>query len=498
MSQTLRAAPTTTRPNARVRVPDDADGDDGLVLDAEEILDRIWRIATSMRTALILMIALAGLALVGTMLVQAPTGMTSDPEAYRAWVETVRPKYGGWTNVFDTLGLFGIFSSWWFKGIVLGLVTSISACSVNRFRGLWKTAIKPRTQMAPTFYARAPHAAAVASSLSADATLAQVTDAFRSRHFRLVIAQDGDQTHIYADRFRWAPFGTLIGHLSLILILVGALVGSSWGFRNSSFAVPVGSTVDVGYGTGLSVKALSFSDSYYENGEPSDYASHLVLYENGTQVAEQTIRVNQPLQFGDVKLFQSFFGPAATISVADSTGKELFNAGVPLLWSSSDGLRRVGRITVDDPQLTIFVSEAASGQVDPVIKAGQVRFEVYRNETDASPVAVQIATQGQPVQLAGLTFTFQREQQFTGLIVAKDPGQVLVWLGAAALVGGLFLVFFFPNRRIWARIHREGADTEVQLGATVRHDASFGPDFQHLVGDIRLALAGSSAAAEKD
>ena len=494
MSHTLRA--TTLPAGQGAAAGDDGlDSDEGLVIDAEAILDRIWHIAISMRTALVLMITLAVLALFGTLLVQAPTGMAADPEAYSAWLESVRPKYGGWTNVLDTLGFFAIFTVWWFKVIVLLLATSIASCSLNRSRKLWRAATRPRTRMSAGFYAHAPHAAALASALPSGETSARVSDVLRHHHFRTVLAGEGsDEVHVYADRFRWAPFGTVVAHLSVILVLIGAVVGSNWGFHNSSFAVPVGSTVDVGYGTGLAVKAVSFSDAYYESGAPSDYASKLVLYQNGTQVAEQTIRVNQPLSYGDVKFFQSFFGPATVISVADSNGKQLFNEGVPLLWSSNDGLRRIGRLTVDDPKLTIFVAEAASGQVDPAIKAGQVRFEVYRSETDSTPIAMQVATQGQPVQIAGLTFTFLREQQFTGLIVAKDPAQILVWLGAVLLVGGMFLVFFFPNRRVWARIHLNGAETEVQVGATTGHDASFTTDFQRIVDDIRLGLDGSSRA----
>lgn len=496
MSQSVRtrALPGSV-PAARKPSPVREEPEDGLVIAADELLERLWRLATSMRTALILMIGLAILAFIGTMLVQAPSGMSSDPAAYQAWLATVRPKYGGWTNVIDGLGFFSVFSSWWFKGIVLAIVASIMACSVNRFRGLWKTAIRPRMKMTPTFYMRAPHHADIDTDISAEAALERVRGAFGARHYRTVVQRDGDEIHVYADRFRWAPFGTLMAHLSLILILIGALVGSSFGFRNSSFAVPVGSTVDIGYGTGLSVEAKSFSDSYYTNGAPSDYASQLVLYDaSGTPLKEQTIRVNQPLQYGDVTLYQSFFGPAATVNVAGADGTVLYNSGVPLLWTSEDGTRRIGRLTVDDPAYTVFVVMPSSGDVDTSIKAGQAQFEVYRNQTDTAPIAVQIATQGEPVQIAGLTFTFEREQQFTGLIVAKDPGQMLVWAGAILLILGLFLVFFFPNRRIWARIHPEGERVQLQLGATVRHDATFGPDFQHLASDMSTALAGPGAA----
>lgn len=493
MSQSARTRPLPAAQRPAPQEPvDDLDG--GLAISPSEIVDRLWRIFTSMRTALVLILFLAGLALIGTLLVQAPGGLSSDPQQYAAWLDSVRPKYGGWTNVMDTLQLFGIFSSVWFKGIVVALTTSILACSVNRFRGLWKTAIHPRTKMTPTFYERAPHHADITAPVDDQAALADIRKVFGSRHFRTVVEQDGDVTHVYADRFRWAPFGTLMAHISLVLILVGALVGSSLGFRNADFAATVGSRVDVGNGTGLSVLAKSFTDSYYADGSPSDYASDLVLYKDGTQVAAQTIRVNEPLHYGDITFYQSFFGASAVMSVADASGKALFNAGVPLLWSSNDGKQRIGQIALPDQGLTVFVIGAASGEVDPNIKAGEMQLEIYKSGGDGVPIGTQIVSQGKPTTISGLTYTFQREQQFTGLIVAKDPGSNLVWLGAILLIGGLFLVFFFPNRRIWARLGRNGEQTELRLGATSRHDATFGADFQNLVNDMQLALSGPSAS----
>ena len=47
-----------------------------------EAFDWLWRTFTSMRTALILILALSALALIGTLLVQAPAGLSSDPQAY--------------------------------------------------------------------------------------------------------------------------------------------------------------------------------------------------------------------------------------------------------------------------------------------------------------------------------------------------------------------------------------------------------------------------------
>lgn len=459
-----------------------------LELSPSDLLERLWRIFTSMRTALVLILALAALALVGAILIQAPSGMSADPQAYAAWLERLRPKYGGWVPILDRLGLFSVFQTIWFKAILAGLTTSILACSVNRFRGLWKTAVRPRTRMATTFFDHAPQR----SSIDADGDLDSSADAavavLRGHRFRTVIEPDGDVVHVYADRFRWAPFGTLIAHVSLVLILIGALVGSVFGFRNGEFAATVGTTVDVGGGTGLTLLARSFSDSYYESGAPSDYASDVVLYRGGVEVASQTIRVNQPLSYDGVSFYQSFFGPAAVMHVADAKGTTLYDEGVPLLWSSDDGARRVGQFGLPASGLTVFVVGAASGKVDPTIKAGQIQLEIYQRGTE-QPTAVEVISQGKPATIGDLRFTFQREQEFTGLIVARDPGVAFVWIGAFALVGGLFLIFFFPNRRIWAVVtRRPDGRSEVRLGATARHDATFGPEFERLVHDMRLAI----------
>jgi len=453
-----------------------------------DALDRLWRIFTSMRTALLLILALAVLALIGAILVQAPAGISSDAQAYAAWLEGLRPKYGGWVPIIDRLGFFSVFQSIWFKAILVGLTTSILACSVNRFRGLWKTAVRPRTRMADTFYDRAPQHATLVADDAHETTADGVRAVFGAHHFRTVVEPDGDTVHVYADRFRWAPFGTLIAHLSLVLLMVGALVGSAFGYRDSEFAATVGTKVDVGGGTGLALMARSFSDSYYENGAPSDYASDIVLYRDGVEVASKTIRVNDPLEYDGVSFYQSFFGPAAVMHVADAKGAVVYEEGVPLLWSSDDGARRVGQFALPDAGLTVFVVGAASGLVDPTIKAGQMQLEVYERGSE-QPSAVEVVSQGQPLTIGDLQFTFLREQQFTGLIVSRDPGVMLVWLGAFALVGGLFLVFLFPSRRIWAHVRRRAdGGSEVRLGATARHDATFGPEFQDLVNDMRLAL----------
>ena len=472
-------------------VLDDLDG--GLVVSPTDIGERLWHFFISMRTGLVLILGLAVLGFFGTMLMQAPDGLKSDPQAYATWLESLRPKYGGWTGILDTLGLFSIFSSVWFRGIMVLLMTSVLACSVNRAPHLWKLTVHPRTDMSEPFFGHAPLSMQAAGPVTPEVAAASVEAAFRRRHFRTIVHEEGDTIHIYADHFRWGPFGTVIAHLSLAVILIGALAGSALGFRDSQFAVAVGSTRDVGNGTGLSVEAKNFFDSYYTNGSPSDYSSELVVYKDGQQIGASTIRVNEPMRVGDVTFYQSYFGPAAAMKVVDGSGAVVVEQGVPLEWTSSDGTRVVGLIPLPDAGLNMYILGPKSGEVDPTIKPGQMQVEIYRMGSEKAAIATGIVTQGQPVEMAGMQVTFVRERQFTGLIAARDPGAVFIWLGSILLIGGISLVFFFPVRRAWALIRRGPDGSIVHVGAVVRHDVGFEAEFRRLATEIENALEGQSA-----
>jgi len=138
-----------------------------------------------------------------------------------------------------------------------------------------------------------------------------------------------------------------------------------------------------------------------------------------------------------------------------------------------------------DQDLTVYVIGVASGQTDPNIKPGQIEFEAYQGTDQSTPVAVQVADEGKPVTIAGLQFTFVRERQFTGLIVAKDPGAPVVWAGAGLLVLGVIMVFLFPMRRLWARVRPVGTGSDVRLAAASHHDLGFESMFQSVLAAVQ-------------
>jgi len=98
---------------------------------------KLWQLLSSPRLALVLILVLVALCLIGALLVQAPSEITSNPESYSLWVQNiVKPKLGLWADIFSFLRLFDVFHSPWF--IVTGslLMINILFCTINRWNNI--------------------------------------------------------------------------------------------------------------------------------------------------------------------------------------------------------------------------------------------------------------------------------------------------------------------------------------------------------------------------
>ncbi|MBI2862692.1 MAG: cytochrome c biogenesis protein ResB [Chloroflexi bacterium] len=451
----------------------------------------LWHLFCTVRLGLIVILLLAVASLAGSLIIQAPSGLQPGSPDYAAWLLRVRPRFGVWTNLMSTLQLFSIFSSFWFKGLLLTLVANIVICTLNRSKPMWRTITKPPVRVSQGFFQHAgQHVSLDNVPLAREDAAQVVSGVFRARGYHIRSEQHEGRVYLYGDKHRFAALGTFAVHLSLVFFLVGALVTITFGSRDDEFVVAEGSTGTVAFAPNLLVYVDRFADEYYPEGPPKDYYSDVVLYDNGVEVKRQTIRVNEPMEYQGVRFHQSFFGPAVVLEVRDGSGSVVFRDGVPLAWRFQD--RPVGLLVIPGTNLVAYVVGPVSGQTDPSIGAGQVRVEVYSAHGDTS-VASGNLSQQEPQELAGLTFTFLRERQFTGLQVVKDPGSSIVWIASFLLIMGLILQFYFPRRRVWA-VCNEAAPgrTEVAVAATASRNLAFAEEFQRLVAHLTWALKASS------
>lgn len=448
----------------------------------------LWRLLTSVRLALILILLIALAVLAGTLLDQAPAAAVADDQAYARWLENVRGRYGSWTDLLDRLQLFRVYSSFWFRFLVAALAANIIVCTVNRWSGIKAATLRPRVRMNPAYFERAR----TANTFSVALPIADASDAVR-RGFRQAgyrtLSEGGATVALYADRFRFSRFGTFLSHLSIVLLLIGALMGRLWGWKDDSFVVAEGSTRAIPMAPNLSVKLEQFQDEWYIEGPPKDYRSEIVIYDRGEEVKRATVRVNAPASYEGIRFHQAFFGQAAVMRVADGAGRVLFEDGVPLAWSTRDNPRPVGFFDVPGKSLKAYIVGPEAGTYDAVVPQGTVRLELY-DSTTGQLIDITNLERNESATVEDLTFTFLRERPFTGLKIVKDPGVNVVWLASGLMVAGLVLVFWFPHRRFWALCSpREDGGTDVSVAATSQRDLGLERDFEQVMASVRRALA---------
>ncbi len=457
-------------------------------------LGQVWHLFTSVRLALSLILLLTAAVLAGTLLMQAPPSVLENQASYELWLERARGKYGGFlTDVFDILLLFNVFHSVWFRLLLALLTANLLVSSINRWKGIWITAFGASTRMGDAFFQHARFTASLTTALPVSTTAERISQSLRRSRYRVRTQIDADAVAIYADRNRLSGFGSFLNHMSLVLILAGATVGSVWGFTDSQFIVAEGSTRQLGLGTNISVGLVHFVDEYYLDGPPKDFRSEVVIYDKGVPVKEGTIRVNSPMSYEGIRFHQSFFGQTAEIKVADPAGQLLFSEQVPQPWITKDVPRPLGSFSLPEQGMNVYVIGPISGQTDPLIPAGEMRVELYEQESGRL-VAVQNLSQGTPKELAGLDFTFQREGQFTGLKVVKNPGINLIWIAATLMIVGLVTLFYFPHRRLWALCKpRPDGTTEVSMRMTAQRDIALSSEFDR----INEKVAGELGVSQK-
>ena len=186
----------------------------------------LWTQLTSMRTALVLLFALALAAVPGSLLPQRSVA----PVQVNDFLDE-HPRLG---PLYDRVGLFEVYTSAWFSAIYLLLFVSLVGCIIPRV-GNYARALRTRPPRTPTNLARLP-AYATADLAGPNGTarvLDQASELLRKQRYRV----DVTETSVAAERGYLREAGNLVFHISLLFLLLGVGIGTLYGFRGSSVVI---------------------------------------------------------------------------------------------------------------------------------------------------------------------------------------------------------------------------------------------------------------------
>jgi len=390
-------------------------------------------VLADLRLAIVLLLAIAFFSISGTVIEQGQS-----LEFYKSNYPEHPALFGflSW-KVLLTLGLDHVYRTWWFLSILILFGTSLTACTFTRQFPALKAARRWNFYNEPRQFQK------LALSAELDAgSLDSLSPLLEKRRYK--VFQEGDT--LYARKGIVGRIGPIVVHASMLLILVGAILGAMTGFIAQEM-VPSGSTfqvknvIDAGPWAApqipkdWSVRVNRFWIDYTPQGGINQFYSDLSVLDNQNQeVDKQTIYVNKPLRYRGVTLYQTDWGIAAVqvrlnkspifqipMAQLDTGGKgRIWGTWIPTKPDLSEGVSLLAR----DLQGTLLVYDV-NGQLVSTVRPGMA--------TEVNGVTLKI------VDVIGST----------GLQIKADPGIPLVYTGFGLLMLGV-MMSYVSHSQIWA------------------------------------------------
>lgn len=325
-------------------------------------------LVSSMRFAISLLTIVAIASVIGTVLKQA--------EPMPNYVNQFGPF---WFEVFAKLGLYNVYTSWWFLLILVFLIVSTALCVVRnapkmvRDMRSWREHV--REESLRNFHHKLEWTAPLARPLLA----AQTAERLRHAGYAVKLVEKDGGMLVAAKKGAGNKFGYIFAHTAIIVILLGGMLDSElpvkfqqWFFGKTPFGgsgviadipaqhrlgisnptfrgntlIAEGQTSDTALlpqASGVLVQELPFSIKlekfhidFYSTGMPKLFASDVTVRDHETgKTFPASIRVNHPLIYKGIAVYQSSF---------DDGGSKLKLTGFPMSGTADKAFQIEGTV----------------------------------------------------------------------------------------------------------------------------------------------------------
>lgn len=488
---------------------------------SKNVLDMIWDAFASVKMAIVIFALIAMSSIVGTVLEQGAepqtnlgilaelVGASAAPSAY---------------SVLDAMGFMDMYRSWWFVLFLLMFGANLTICSIDRFPPIWRIYREKQKPLQDDQFKAFPIKKEIAAKGSQEAVQKKVIEALAAIGFKNPeVSQDETGWQAYAQSGAIGRLGVYITHISIVILMIGAAVGVFFGFKGY-LNVPEGSKygmaferrgIDPSLGQernlvisamgrsngdvaraaaslnvseenlrsrmkvlgmeplGFVVGCLDFEVSFYGNSDtPKEYASQLVVEENGQEIIRKWIEVNSPLRHRGYTFYQSSYG----MMEDPNDFIYMFKA------TAAGGMPRENNIKIGDSFDIADGVKVTLLEFSPALRNdASGRVFTYTEMMNNPAVKVQVKDGSKEytkwiLKRFPTTWTLPGDHmlqlvdvwggQYTGLQVRRDPGVAIVYLGCLGMSLGLIFAFFISHRRIWIKVSGGKGSARVTLAAS--------------------------------
>jgi cytochrome c biogenesis protein len=289
-----------------------------------------------------------------------------------------------WFEVFGKLGLYAVYSAWWFLLIMAFLVMSTSLCIIRNAPKMLKDMRSWRENVREQSLRNFHHKAEWSSALPLAGFTQQLAQRIVHGGYKVKVVDKDGGVLIAAKQGAANKWGYIFAHSAIVIICVGGLLDSDlpirfqqWfgdktpfggsgiiaeipaqhrlgvgnpTFRGNTF-IPEGGTANTAIlpqQSGILVQELPFSIQlkkfvieHYSTGMPKLFASEVIVRDLETgKTFESTIKVNEPLIYKGIAVYQSSF---------DDGGSRLKLSGYTMIGGQNQSFSLSGEVGSSTP-----------------------------------------------------------------------------------------------------------------------------------------------------
>jgi cytochrome c biogenesis protein len=355
--------------------------------------------------------------------------------------------------------------------LILLLVANILVCSIDRLQATWKIIFVRHPRFNLARYRQLKNRADSIQEGDAE-QLKALYQPVIARRFRYHRTEETDAGFaIYGERGRWTRLGVYVVHFSVVLLLIGGLIGSIFGFEGY-VNIPEGeraqsiqlSNSNQKLQLGFEIRCDDFNVDFYDTGAPKEFRSSLTIIKQGKAVLQKDIIVNDPLRYEGISFFQSSYGNMPP------------NEAVLNFTSKATGMVYSKRAVLNTPfvigeDLGTFVLQKYTRQAN--FRGHNIGEAFVGVLTPPNGNAVEVT-----LPLKFPSFDRMRKgnvfiavadfvpRYYTGLQVSKDPGIWVVYAGFILMIVGIYITFFMSHQQVCIDVARQGKKSRIMVAGT--------------------------------
>lgn len=445
----------------------------------------------SVQLAIVLLSLLALATLAGVLL----------PQEGLVEVAQIKAQFGKNYRLFKAMGLFNVYSSYWFITLEVLFFFSLLIGSFQWLRPAYLAATRQTYCSPEQILASSNQFQLDVAAGSPEQSLAEATQVLKRHRYRVYQKED----RLYATKGNFSRFGPVIAHTGILLLLIASVWGAFVGFKAQKLAVP-GTTFELGqvdafmpnmptsvWQGGMpdwKVRVEDFRIDYYAN-QPGMakqyYADVAILSPEDRVLKRETISVNHPITYQDVTIYQASFAPTGKLFV------EINGKPVTLETNTNFQDRPVSMTDIpgSDKALVAFPFFV---QQDPNVERNYMVFflrdkgEGFLGAAPGKMPENLRLMEGESGTLGGITFKYVKPEISTGLQIKYGPEVPLMYLSYLVICVGAFLCIF-SQRMLWLALKTDasGARRLVVMFKTNKARLSFLKELKVVYGQLQQA-----------